>query len=115
MAKRDDEDEPKKASGRSKKDSGKQPKSTSGKNKKAPPPEDDDEGDDGDFTGADDPAAEFLDQAVKSTPWWAISLAFHGLVLACLPLIVFSQRIFKEDGATVDRRETAAGREDRPR
>ncbi len=101
MAKHDD-DEPKKTSGRSKKgDSGKQAKA-SGKQKKAPPPEDDDDGGEGDdFVEVDDPAADFLDSAVKSTPWWAISLAFHGLVLACLPLIVFSHKIFKEDGATV--------------
>src|SRR5581483_1138351 len=99
MAKKD-EDPKKKDSGRSKSSSGKQQKSsTSGKSKKAPPPPEDDDEDD--FVGVDDPAADFLDSAVKSTPWWAISLAFHGLILACLPLIVFSHKIFKEDGATV--------------
>jgi hypothetical protein len=42
---------------------------------------------------ADDAAAEMLDSAVKNTPWWALSLAFHGCVLASLPLIVFSQAL----------------------
>src|SRR5437660_12894803 len=109
MAKR--EDDPKSSgrsskgdSGRSgKKDSGKQPKA-SGKQKKAPPPEDDEPQDDEDFVGADDPAADFLDSAVKSTPWWAISLAFHGLVLACLPPIAFSHKTSKEAARTAPSR-----------
>ena len=45
---------------------------------------------DSDFVSADDKAAEMLDTAVRSTPWWAISLGFHAVVLAALPLIVFT-------------------------
>ncbi|MEZ0228900.1 MAG: prenyltransferase/squalene oxidase repeat-containing protein, partial [Planctomycetota bacterium] len=58
--------------------------------KKAPEVELEDEGMP---PSADDAAAEMLDSAVKNTPWWALSLAFHGCVLASLPLIVFSQQL----------------------
>jgi hypothetical protein len=51
------------------------------------------------FVAADDPAAELLDQAVKSTPWWVMSLAFHGIVLACLPLVIFSHQLISDIGA----------------
>src|SRR4051794_14193387 len=43
---------------------------------------------DSDFVSADDAATEILDTATKATPWWALSLGFHGLVLAMLPLII---------------------------
>jgi hypothetical protein len=52
--------------------------------------------DDNDFVSADDKAAEMLDAAAKSTPWWAISLAFHALILAGLPLIVFSATLIAD-------------------
>ena len=95
MAKRDDDEPPKKSSGRSSKESGKSsgkspkqsgssskssgksPKQSGKVSKRAPEPEDD--GDFEDEVDVDDPAADLLDSAVKKTPWWAISLAFHGL------------------------------------
>jgi hypothetical protein len=98
MAKHDEKQ--KKTSGRThKKDSGKHKKvPSSARVKKAtPPPEDDDD----DFASVDDPAAAFLDTAVKSTPWWSLSLAFHGIVLACLPLIVFSHKLLHDDTSTI--------------
>jgi hypothetical protein len=80
-------------SGRKKKDSGRAERRTpSGKARAAEKDE---------FVGADDPAALLLDQAVKSTPWWMVSLAFHGLVLACLPLIIFVQSKRFDEGSTV--------------
>jgi hypothetical protein len=48
-----------------------------------------------------DEAAELLDVAVRKTPWWAISIAFHVLVLASLGLITFSTKLFKPEEATV--------------
>src|SRR5581483_9645082 len=105
MGKKDDEDEPKKGSGRSSgkssgkspkqsgsspKSSGKSPKQSGKVSKRAPEPEPEDDGDFEDEVEVDDPAADLLDAAVKNTPWWAISLAVHGLILACLPLIIFS-------------------------
>jgi hypothetical protein len=54
------------------------------------------------FLGVDDPAAQVLESAVKSTPWWALSLAFHGVILATLPLIIFSQKIFAHETTGVE-------------
>ncbi len=43
----------------------------------------------------------WLSEAARNTPWWAISIAFHALVLACLTLITFSKEIFKAETPTV--------------
>ncbi len=48
-----------------------------------------------------DAAGEMLDTAVRNTPWWALSLGFHGVVLASLPLIVFSHRLLAADDRPV--------------
>src|SRR5262249_3352767 len=64
----------------------KKPESSRAK-KPAPAPTPDPDSEE-EMVAIDDPAADLLDNAVKSTPWWAMSLAFHGVVLAALPLIV---------------------------
>jgi hypothetical protein len=43
----------------------------------------------------------WIAQAARNTPWWAISIAFHALILACLTLITFSKEIFKPEAPTV--------------
>src|SRR5205085_2619711 len=42
-------------------------------------------------------AKEWLQDQMRKTPWWAISIAFHALILACMGLITFSEHIFKAE------------------
>src|SRR6516162_4011749 len=99
MAKRDDEDEPKKKS------SGKNKSGSSGKSEKKSSRRESEASDESDVAGEEeefvqpDEAAEMLDAAVKKTPWFFISIAFHVLVLASLGLITF---------ATVNRKDSEA-------
>ena len=46
-------------------------------------------------------AKEWLQDQMRKTPWWAISIAFHALILACMGLITFSEHIFKAEAPTV--------------
>ncbi len=50
-----------------------------------------------DFPEADDPleqiANRVVKRAVKSSPWFALSLAFHAAGFALLPLIMFSEKL----------------------
>jgi hypothetical protein len=39
----------------------------------------------------------WLAERARQTPWWAISVAFHALALACLTLVTFSKAILKPE------------------
>lgn len=47
-----------------------------------------DEQEEGEFA-----ARSWLAERIQNTPWWAISVAFHALVLACLGLVTFQKEL----------------------
>ncbi|MBI3724906.1 hypothetical protein HY251_13260 [bacterium] len=67
----------------------------------------------------DSPEEVIAKKIVKATPWWAVSLAFHALVLSCLPLIVFSYKFVEADemfvGIVLPPKNTKVDLGDRPR
>jgi hypothetical protein len=44
---------------------------------------------------------EWLQDQIRKTPSWAISIAFHALILATFTLITFSEHVFKTEAPTV--------------
>ncbi|MBI3722680.1 terpene cyclase/mutase family protein [bacterium] len=49
----------------------------------------------------EDPLEEMAIAVVRATPWWLLSLAFHALMLSCLPLLIFTCRFADDDGSTI--------------
>src|SRR5437660_755824 len=49
----------------------------------------------------DELAARALAKAVKSSPWFALSLLFHGALLSVFPLIILSEKIHESLGTPV--------------
>jgi hypothetical protein len=44
----------------------------------------------------------WLEEQLKKTPWWLISITFHAVVLSCLGLVTFAQKVvFEETPITV--------------